>query len=53
MRRFQLFSLAVIVLFITRGSFFERPVGVNADFMDLEYIAALHQTGDANHEALR
>jgi len=34
------------------GSFdFERPVGANADVMELEYIAALHQSDDAVYES--
>jgi len=34
------------------GAFdFEGPVGANADVMELEYITALHQTDDADHEA--
>merc|ERR1740136_217601 len=41
----------LIVPIITMGGFdFERPVGANADVMELEYIAALHQTDDVNRE---
>ena len=44
-------TTSLIVPFITMGGFdFERPVGANADVMELEYISALHQTDDANRE---
>jgi len=32
------------------GLEFERPVGAHADVMELEYIAALHQTDDTDQE---
>ena len=32
------------------GSSFQRPVGAEADVKELEYISALHQTGDVLRE---